>query len=486
MTTGTTERPAALPYPLLEPTPGASPLTHLQVRQGRQVLRLAWPTVLAMISHTLMWTVDTILLGHVSTAALGAAGLGGMITWTGYSLVNNQSRITGTFVSQAFGRDDHAAIGDYTWQGLYVALVGGFLLQLAGYFSYLALPLTHNPPEVLDLAYVYIKWRSASAVFTQVSFCLSGFFQGRQRVMTPMWSGLAGNVVNVVLDVWLIFGWQGFELAGRRWLAVAPMGIEGAAIATAIGVLVSALVLIVAAVTPAEYRHRYHIARPRRPDLSRIARILRVGTPAAVENFTDMSAFMMFTVIVGTTGTVALATNQISVQLLSFSFMPVWGLTIAGSVVTGNWIGADRPDQAAAYARQVYKVGIYYLLTLATLLVTLGPLLFRVFSDDPRVVAFGGVIVPILAAFQIGDGLRMISIGVLQGAGDTRFPMLASMVVLWLGFVPLTWYTVAHRGGDITAAWTMGTMVYAVQALVMYSRFRSGAWQRARIFGRAA
>lgn len=474
----------ALPYPLLEPTRGEGPLARLQVRQGPQIMRLAWPTVLAMVSHTLMWTVDAIMLGHVSSLALGAAGLGGIITWTGYSLANNLSRISGTFVAQAHGRGDDDAIGDFTWQGLYVALAAGILLQVGGYFAFVALPLTRNPQDVQDLTYVYIKWRTVSAILTQVSFCFTGFLQGRQKVVAPMWAGVAGNVVNVVLDLWLIFGWSGVEIAGRRWLAMAPQGVAGAAIATSIGVAVSTVILALASFLPAESRRRYRLHQPRPLDWQKIARIIRVGAPAAWENFVDMSGFLFFTAIVGTTGAVALAANQAGLQLISFGFMPTWGITIAGSVLTGNWIGAGRPDQAAAYARQVYKVGGYYALGLAAVMIALRHHLFGIFTDDPAVLAYGPRLVLLLAPFQICDGLRMISIGVLQGAGDTRFPMIASMIVLWGGFIPATWATVVLGGGDVATAWIVGTAIYAVQAAVMFARFRGGAWQRAAIFGR--
>ncbi len=470
------------PYPLLEPTSGEGPFARLRVRQADQVMRLAWPTVLAMMSHTLMWTVDAIFLGHVSSAALGAAGLGGIITWTSYSLANNLSRISGTFVSQAHGSGDDDAIGDYTWQGLYLALAAGAILQVFGYFSYLVLPLTHNPPEVLDLTYDYVKWRTASATLTQIGFTLTGFFQGRQRVMAPMWAGMAGNVVNVVLDIWLIFGWQGVALGGHQWLAMAPLGVAGAAIATSFGVATTTLILAVAALWPADLRRRFRLHRPRRPDLPQIGRLVRIGAPAAWENFVDMSGFLVFTAVVGTTGAVALAANQIGLQLISFGFMPTWGITIAGSVLVGNWVGAGRLDQAAAYARQVYKVGGYYALGLAVVMVALRHHLFGIFTDDPAVLRQGPQLILLLAPFQICDGMRMISIGVLQGAGDTRFPMVASMIVLWGGFIPATWASVVLGGGDVVTAWVVGTAIYAVQALVMYLRFRGGAWQRVKIF----
>lgn len=470
-------------YPEIAPAAAGVRFGALQVQQPGEIMRLAWPTVLAMLSHTLMWTVDTALLGHYSTIDLAASGLGGLITWTAYSLFNNLARINGTFVSQAHGKGIDRIIGDYTWQGIYVAVVCGLLLQTAGYFSDRVLALTSNPPEVIAGAYLYIKWRTLSAVFTQVGFCVMGFFQGRRQVMVPMWAGLAGNGLNVVLDIWLIFGWTGFDLFGTTWLAVPAMGVEGAAIATSIGAFLTAAIQIVMLFGPREYRRRFRIHVPRRPDWHQLGRVVRVGAPAAWENFVDMSGFMLFSVIIGTTGAAALAANQISVHLLSFVFMPMWGLTIAGSVLTGNWIGAGRPDQAAAYARQVYKLGIYYMLILGTLFVVLRPWLFRVFTDDPAVFAMGPTLVLVVAFFGLPDGLRMVSVGVLQGAGDTRYPMFASMAVLWGLFVPGVWWLVVQHGAAPATAWMWATVCYAIIASVLFRRFRSGAWRGVRIFG---
>lgn len=442
---------------------------------------LATPTILAMLSQTLMWTVDTALLGRVSNAALAAAGLGGVLTWAAYSLFNNLSRITGTFVSQAHGRGDAAAVGRYTWQGIYIALATGLLLQVMGYYSYLVMPWTHNPTEVQDLSYVYIKWRSLSAVCTQVTFALMGFFQGRRDVKVPMYAGIIANLVNLVLDVWLIFGWSGVELGGHTWLAVAPLGVKGAAIGTSASTLVNMVVLGVWALGPG-LRARYRLHRLRRPELRAIANLVRVGLPASWEGFSDMLGFTMFTIFVGTTGAVSLAASQITIQVLSFSFMPMWGLTTAAGVLTGNWIGAKRPDQAERYGRQAFKLGIYYSLGLGVLLLLLRDSVFRIFTDAPEVLALGAGLTIVAAVFQLFDGIRMLGSGILQGAGDTRYPMIVMAVIMFGLFIPVTWAVIVPLEGDVVTAWIAASGVYLVNGVLLWRRFESGKWKRVEIF----
>ena len=444
-------------------------------------MALATPTVLTMMSQTLMWTVDTAMLGRVNSVALAAAGLGGMLTWATYSLFNNLSRITGTFVSQAHGRGGDLEVSRYTWQGVYIAICTGFVLQALGYFSYLILPWTRNPQDVQELTYVYIKWRSMSAVFTQLIFALMGFFQGRRDVKIPMYAGIIGNSLNLVLDVWLIFGWSGFELAGHRLLAVPAMGVKGAAIGTSVGTFFNALVLVAWALGPG-LRDRYQLHVIRRPDLQAITKMVRIGMPAAWEGFIDMAGFLMFTVFVGTTGAVPLAASQITIQLLSFSFMPLWGLTTAASVLTGNWIGQGDHDKAARYGRQTYKLGAYYSLAVALVLILSRDQVFKIFSNDPEVLALGASLAVAAAIFQYFDGVRMLSSGILAGAGDTRYPMIVTLITMWGIFIPLTWYLVVYSQGDVIHAWVGASFCYLLSGGLIWRRYASNKWRQVQIF----
>ena len=461
-------------------TPGG-PGGLLRVRHCREIMALAAPTIMTMLCQTLMWTVDTALIGRVSSVALAGVGLGGMLTWATYSLFNNLSRITSTFVSQAHGKEDDAAVGHYTWQGVYIALFTGLILTVLGWYSYKILPWTRNPLEVQDLTYIYIKWRSLSAVFTQLIFALMGFFQGRRDVKVPMYAGIIGNGVNMVLDVWLIFGWAGFELFGRTWLAVPAMGVQGAAIGTSIGTFINAAALAWWALTP-RLRRKYAIHRFRWPEWSAMRNMIRVGLPAAWEGFIDMGGFLMFTIFIGTAGAVQLAASQITIQLLSFSFMPLWGLTTAAAVLTGNWIGAGQPDIAEVYGRQTLKLGTYYSLLLAAVIILLRHHLFRVFTNDPEVLALGAGLAVAAAVFQYFDGLRMLGSGILQGAGDTRYPMLVTLFVMWGGFIPLTWYLIVGRDGSVISAWGGASVCYLLIGVLMLRRFFGGKWKRVEIF----
>ncbi|MBN1824985.1 MAG: MATE family efflux transporter [Candidatus Eisenbacteria bacterium] len=455
---------------------------RMGIRHGREIFSLAAPTILTMFSHTLMWTVDSAFLGHVSSLALASAGLGGMLTWTVYTLFNGLSRVTSTFVSQAEGRRDLGAVGDYTWQGIYIALIAGALLTVGGYYSHIVLGWTGNAPDIQQNAYVYVRYRTLSATATQLLMCLTGFFNGRKDMKTPMYAGVGANVLNVILDAILIFGWEGIPVGGARLFASPAMGLKGAAIATSIAVFANAAVLLMVLFGRKIFRVRYKIHLPRVPALAKIADLVRVGFPASIGNFIDMLSFFLFTALIGRTGEAGLAASQITIQILSFSFMPLWGLTISATVLVGNEIGKGDLDRAERYGNEAYRIAVYYTFLLALLIVGLGRPIFGVFTSDPRVLALAGGLAALAALFQVFDGLRMIGLGILEGAGDTRFPMGLAFVTLLCVFVPLTYLAVEVMGGDVRHAWIVGIFSYLLMAGGTYLRFRAGTWRGMCIF----
>jgi MATE family multidrug resistance protein len=199
--------------------------------------------------------------------------------------------------------------------------------------------------------------------------------------------------------------------------------------------------------------------------------------PASMSGFIDMVGFAIFTILIGRAGAVALATSQIQVQILSFSFMPMWGLTIAGSVLMGNLVGKGDHDKAEMYGKQTYKMGLYYSLTLAVILVLLGGNVYKIFTPDPAILAFAATMVPLAALFQVFDGARMIGNGLLTGAGDTKPTMLIAFFVGWLVFLPLTWYLVVYHNGSVAVAWIGSVVCYAIRSALLYGRFLSGKWR---------
>ena len=164
---------------------------------------------------------------------------------------------------------------------------------------------------------------------------------------TPMWIKIGVNLVNVVLDYLLIFGHFGFP----------RLEVPGAAIATVISGLVAVaiyLVVFLSGKCNRTFQTRSHF----QVDLPEIRRNLRIGVPMRFQNVLDMGSFVVFTAMIGRMGDVALAANAASLTLLSMSFMPVFGISMAATTLVGQYIGAAQLPYARRSGYTAIKIGI--------------------------------------------------------------------------------------------------------------------------------
>lgn len=432
--------------------------------------RLAYPTVIGMLSATLMWTVDTLLLGRVGKVELAAAGLGGVLVWTLYTFFVGLVQGVATFVAQAKGAGRHGECAVFAWQGLYLALPGALVLAVFYWQAENLLALAGPDPAVAGEALRYMRARMTGAYFLLATFVFHSFFRGIGSVRTSMAISLVSNLVNLVLDLLLIFGpgpWP-------RWTTF------GAGLATSIADVSAALLGCALFLRP-RVAALYHPWQVRALRLDALRRLLRVGAPIGVQTFLDMGSFTVFMALMGRLGTDELAASQIAVQLLSFSFMPANGIAKAATTMVGQYLGAGRAALAARCGWVSLRMNLVYSLVVAALFFAARRHLFSLFNGDAAVVAAGASIVPLLALFQIADATQMTMSGALQGAGDTRAPMLITGIGSYAIFLPLALLFAYRLEWGIFGAWLGGVIAFACIATLLTLRFRHGAWQRITI-----
>ena len=432
--------------------------------------RLAYPTVIGMLSATLMWTVDTLLLGRVGKVELAAAGLGGVLVWTLYTFFVGTVQGVSTFVAQAKGGGRHRECSMFAWQGLYLSVAAVAVIGIFYWQSERLLTLAGPEPAVIEEGLRYMRARMLGAYFLFATFVWHSFFRGIGDVRTSMMISIISNVINLVLDLLLIFGPGPFPALGTQGAGLATSISDFSAAALGLGLFLR---------TPLAALYHTRSERAFRPPAMR--RLLKVGTPIGMQTFLDMGSFTIFMALMGRLGTDELAASQIGVQLLSFSFMPANGIAKAATTMVGQYLGAGRAALAARCGWVSLRLNLAYSLIVALVFLAARSHLFTLFNKDPGVVAAGLGIVPLLALFQIGDAVQMTMSGSLQGAGDTRAPMLITGFGSYAIFLPLALVFAYRLEMGIFGAWLGGVIAFACIATLLTLRFRHGAWQRIAI-----
>lgn len=435
-----------------------------------ELMGLAYPLVVSFLSFSIMGIVDTIVLGHVGTAEQGGAGLGMSLIWTFISLFAGTLGIMSTFVSQANGGGRTHTINRWVVVGLILILPMSLVMLTCIHLIIPMLDMMGTSDEVRPHAATYMAIRIYGTPFVLVNFALSGFLRGLADTKTPMIVTVIANIINLLLNIVLVFGVgpiPAFGLAGAAWATVAAGGVSGAIY---LGVYLSKT-------NHARFQTRTWVwVTP-----EEFWRFLKVGLPAGTGWFIESLAWTVMAIFVASIDPAGLAAHVIVFQIITFSFMPAAALSVASSTLVGQYLGAERVDLALRSARASIAVGVSIMASVGLCFALFRETVMGLFNSDPAVIATGSTLLLIAACFQVFDAIGITITGVLRGAGDTRFPMYAQLGAGWLIFVPLVFLFGRVFDMGVVGAW-LGALVFVVLlGVLLILRFVGGKWKHMRI-----
>ncbi len=438
-------------------------------REVGKVLGLSWPIVLSMLSYTAMDLADTIFVGWLGTAELAAVGLAATVFFVlnGFFFGTLQGVTVVTSQSEGAGRRRRAV--NSAIAGLLLAVPFGlFVLFLTpvqgGIFAVMG-----GEAHVRAMAgdYFVIRTLGACALFAMIVVC--NHYQGLGDTRTPMLLTLLANGVNIVLDPLLIFGLGPFP----------ALGVEGAALATVIAQfvgMVAALAHFLRGHTVSGVVAVWTRCRQAVQDVA--PAVLRLGLPMGIRGAVGVFAFGVFTAILARMGTTELAAHQIALRVVSVSFLPGYGVGRASSILAGQHVGAGRDEQVANTLQAALSVALIFMGALGVCFWLFHAPIASIFTPDVETATLAGQLLLVAALFQLTDAAAMVTGSTLEGCGDTRFTMVASISASWLVLVPCAWLFGFYLDGGAVGAWLAMVVQIAVVGAVYLLRFYSGGWKK--------
>jgi MATE family multidrug resistance protein len=391
------------------------------------MLALAGPVVLAELGWVAMGIVDTMVVGPMGPAAIGAVGVGSILLLA--LAVFGMGMLLGldTLVSHAFGAGRLDQCHRWLLDGLLLSAILAPALTGAGLAGLALLPRFGLQPDVLALTAPYLKVIIWSLLPLLVYASCRRYLQALGIVTPITWALLVTNLINAVAAWALVYGHFGLP----------AMGTTGSAVATLVARICLALGLL-AAVAASDRRHHVGLRSVRwKPSAKRLGRLVRLGLPAAAQVTLEMGVFAAASALAGRLDPVSLASHQIALNLASLTFMVPLGLSSAGAVRVGQALGRRDPAGASRAGWMALAIGSAFMASAALAFVLAPRPLIGLFSRSEAVLAVGRRLLLVAAMFQLFDGLQGVSTGVLRGAGDTRTPMLANLAGHWLLGLPV-------------------------------------------------
>lgn len=462
--------------PGMNPTPSGS---------RTEVLRLAWPILVSMMSFSLKGFVDTVMVGHLGTNALGAVGIASVAVWAAVTFPWGTLRGQRPLVSQYLGAGQPEVAFSFGVHAIYLALGCGLLLfAFAGPLSSLVhrfVGSTTLDAEGVSIAQDYFATRLRWAAPLLCFFAIAEYLRSTSRTRLPMAIDLVSHPLNMLFNYGLIFGNFGLPALGAR----------GAAIGTGLADSCALILLLWVLVSERRRSAAPDWARLRaamRFRASRIKEVAKVGLSGGLQFSFETFAFLAITWLVGQTGQeVALAVHQAGIQLIHLSLMPTIAVADAASVLIGRAVGARRWEEVSRTLRSALQIVLPFMGAMALLFLLAGRQLVGLIvrDEDPAALAMalqlGAGVMAAAALWQLGDALQVVFRFALRATGDHRWVMATGILCSWVLSLPLVAMVVFWFDGDVTDVWLVWAAEIFVGDAIFIWRWRSGAWRTRRL-----
>jgi MATE family multidrug resistance protein len=393
----------------------------------RALVVLAVPVVLSEVGWMAQGLVDTIMVGRLGPAAIGAVALGNAVFYTpslfGFGLLLGLD----TLVSQSYGRKDYDGCHRWLAQGIYLAMAVAPVVMLAIWLASFGYARFGIAPAVAVPAGSYLRILNWSTLPLLIYGASRRYLQGVGQVRVVTVTFVGANLLNWFGNWVLIYG---------KWGAP-RMGVDGSALSTVVARLFMALALVGLAWRYERKRGHPLFLHWAGPSLVMIKQLVRLGAPAAGQIVLEVGAWNLATLAAGWLTPAMLATHQIALNYAALTYMVPLGVSAAAAVTVGHAVGAGDPARARRAGWLSLALGTGFMLLAAVVFLVAPRPLIALYTTDAEVMAVGPKLLFLAAAFQIFDGIQTVSTGALRGLGETSIPMWANLVGYWVLGLPL-------------------------------------------------
>lgn len=451
-----------------------------------EIWRIALPLMVSAGTFSLVLFADRTLLLWYDGQSMSASMAGGNFFWVLVCLPVGIASMTGAIVSQYVGANEQKKIGRFLWQSVWLSLLTTPVFVGIAFFARTLFETTGQPEHLLELEATYLSLLMIGAVGLVLESALSGFFSGTERTNVIMWVSLASGIVNLILDVVLVFGMG----------PVPALGIAGAAIGSVVAFWTKAVCYCVLLLKP-DYEDLYHIRRGFGFDSPLVRKLLFFGFPTGLMYLTESGGFTVMVLRIGSIGDIPLRATTMAINFNMVAFIPLVGVSIAASVLVGRHLLENGPQRAAKSAYAGLLIGCAYSVIWMIAYLAIPDVMMSLyqFSDNSEesiaAINIAKHLLGFVAVYVLLDSVQLILAGALRGAGDTWFVLisglLASSIALWVGFAwepqmsPETQTSLEAQQETLSWWWWMLTLWIWLLATFMTARFLQGRWKRMRM-----
>ena len=440
-------------------------------KEFRYNINLSYPVIIGLLGHTMVQFVDNVMVGQLGTAELAAVSLGNSFFFLAMALGIGFSTAITPLVAETDGMKNIIKGRNVFIHGLILCFLLGIFLSSSVLLSKPFLFQMGQPDEVAVLAFPYLKWVGISLI---PLICFQGFKQfseGLSYTRPAMYATLLGNIFNICLNYFLIFGYWIFP----------KMGVEGAAL----GTFFSRCLMLVFITFYVRYNKRFikyvKNIKFKTPDWVLFKKIIRLGFPSAMQMFFEVLFFTFAIWLSGFLGKNPQAANQIALNLSSMTFMFAMGLGVTAMIRVGNQKGKKDYVALKRIAYSIFLLIFLFDIVFCLLFLLANEHLPWLYldrnnplqsTDVNEVVTIASSLLIASAFFQISDGIQAVVLGALRGLQDVNIPAWITFFSYGIFGIPISYYLALYSDLGAFGIWIGLLSGLTSSALLLFLRFQ--------------
>ena len=443
--------------------------SRIDLTQGpilKTLIRLAVPVTISMVMFTIYLLADLYFVGRLGPDAVAALS----ISSNAFFIHLGLATILGTggmvLIAQACGRKDYRHAAQVFKQSMLMALIIDTLETVIGLLiapSYIR--FFGGTGKSLQWGIQYFQIFSISFFFMLLLYVIGNCFRGMGNTKTPMIILLQANILNIVLDPILIFGWIG----------LAPMGVRGAAIASLISQIYALGIYLYFIFIKGAH---IDLKGPWRLSRSIVAKSLYIGIPSGMNHLLLAANLFITYRVISIYGTAALASIGIGFRILQAIYIPVIALASALAAIIGQNFGANQYSRIIGTLWRAWAISMVFMICCTVMSLLYPEDLISIFSDDPDVIYFGVIYLAIFSLGYVAVGTIMVVASAFQGLGKT-YPSLIGAALDYALFAALVLTLPSFFGWGIQSVWWI-KLVTAIAEMAVVAAWLRWELQRVR------
>ena len=438
---------------------------------NRAIFMLSIPMILEMAMESLLAVVDIFFISKLhDNDAVTAVGLTESILAIVYSLAMGLGMAATAMVARRIGEKDQPGAAVAAVNALYIGLIVSVIISVVGIFFYKDILMLMGASEnIVTIGSGYTQWMLVGNFSIVALFLINAIFRGAGSAAIAMHSLWIANILNMILDPILIFGWG----------PIPAMGVEGAAIATNIGRTAGVLYQLyyLSGEKGIIRIHKENI----KIDWSIITRLLKISAGNIGQFLISTASWLFMARIIVTFGSAAFAGYQFAIRVIIFTILPSWGMANAAATLVGQNLGAQQPDRAEKSVWTAGLLNMIFLGMISIMFFFVSEPIMKIFSGDEEVVRYGAQCLRIVAFGYVFYGYGMVIVQSFNGAGDSRTPTILNLFGYWLFQIPLAYVLAVKLDFGASAVFWAIAIAESVMAIIAIIIFRQGKWKTVKI-----